>query len=264
MGIPKSFELERILRADKDKAMVINLWSRNSIPVFVFDYRSVEPLIMQPEITMDFCKLPFDVCFFEVMADSNDRSPHPTTVLAMYQLRDSLVDVFQSRLFPDGWHTFDVLVTFADEAIFEVAPGGGPITYDLKSASFDLINPCSILTELEDVENGLAHKLLTARIAKACLFILANQHTVAQTKSVPLVKRFGKRQKSGWVYKTLTLPLLNAPQQHLGGTHASPRWHVRRGHYRTLKSGRRIFVRACEVGDSSSGGIIKDYLVNPA
>lgn len=46
-----------------------------------------------------------------------------------------------------------------------------------------------------------------------------------------------------------------------GGSHASPRWHVRRGHWRQLSDGRRVFVRACEVGDPERGGVIKDYII---
>jgi hypothetical protein len=46
-----------------------------------------------------------------------------------------------------------------------------------------------------------------------------------------------------------------------GGTHASPRWHVRRGHWRQLADGRRVFVRACEVGDPERGGVLKDYVI---
>jgi len=50
----------------------------------------------------------------------------------------------------------------------------------------------------------------------------------------------------------------NDPQ---GGTHASPRLHDRRGHWRTCKSGLRVWVRDCKVGDASKGVIFKDYKV---
>ncbi len=50
----------------------------------------------------------------------------------------------------------------------------------------------------------------------------------------------------------------SAPQ---GGTHASPRWHIRRGHWRQLADGRRVFVRECQVGDAANGGVLKDYTV---
>jgi hypothetical protein len=46
-----------------------------------------------------------------------------------------------------------------------------------------------------------------------------------------------------------------------GGSHASPRFHVRRGHIRRLADGRRTWVRQCSVGDASSGIIDKDYRV---
>ena len=50
--------------------------------------------------------------------------------------------------------------------------------------------------------------------------------------------------------------LKNAPQ---GGTHASPRLHDRRGHYRKLASGKIAWVQPCKVGDASKGIIFKDY-----
>jgi hypothetical protein len=50
----------------------------------------------------------------------------------------------------------------------------------------------------------------------------------------------------------------NDPQ---GGTHASPRLHDRRGHWRTCKSGLRVWIRDCKVGDASKGVIFKDYKV---
>jgi len=51
----------------------------------------------------------------------------------------------------------------------------------------------------------------------------------------------------------------NSPQ---GGTHASPRLHDRRGHWRTCKDGvRKVWVKACKVGDASNGVVFKDYKV---
>jgi hypothetical protein len=47
-----------------------------------------------------------------------------------------------------------------------------------------------------------------------------------------------------------------------GGTHASPREHLRRGHIRTLADGREIFVRSCKVGSSDLGRVEKEYSIN--
>ena len=47
----------------------------------------------------------------------------------------------------------------------------------------------------------------------------------------------------------------------LGGTHASPRLHDRRGHIRRLRSGKNVWVKPCKVGDASKGTVFKDYEV---
>ena len=47
----------------------------------------------------------------------------------------------------------------------------------------------------------------------------------------------------------------------LGGTHASPRAHTRRGHWRNLRTGKRVWVRDCKVGDAALGSVFHDYKV---
>lgn len=45
----------------------------------------------------------------------------------------------------------------------------------------------------------------------------------------------------------------------LGGHHASPRQHDRRGHWRKHPLGKQVWVKPCKVGDASKGVIFKDY-----
>lgn len=45
-----------------------------------------------------------------------------------------------------------------------------------------------------------------------------------------------------------------------GGTHASPRTHLRRGHERHLRDGRKIWIRPCQVGNGQ-GWVEKNYRV---
>lgn len=45
-----------------------------------------------------------------------------------------------------------------------------------------------------------------------------------------------------------------------GGSHSSPRVHLRRGHIRRLKT-KNIWINSCVVGDKSKGVLHKDYLV---
>lgn len=46
-----------------------------------------------------------------------------------------------------------------------------------------------------------------------------------------------------------------------GGTHASPRRHQCRGHWRNCKSGKRVWVKDCWKGDASKGTVFKDYKI---
>jgi hypothetical protein len=50
---------------------------------------------------------------------------------------------------------------------------------------------------------------------------------------------------------------------HQGGTHASPRFHTRRGHYRHYKSGKVVWVNDTKVGSAKRGIVMKDYSYNP-
>lgn len=69
--------------------------------------------------------------------------------------------------------------------------------------------------------------------------------------------------KEGWSYRLADIDpgQVSAAAARLNGTHAAPRWHIRRGHFRRLPDGRRVFVRECQVGDIGRGGVIKDYRV---
>jgi hypothetical protein len=74
--------------------------------------------------------------------------------------------------------------------------------------------------------------------------------------------RQGRPPQYDWETIIIEPPQPKADPQ--GGTHASPRWHERRGHWRTTRSGKRCWVRNCEVGDKAKGAVFHDYVINPA
>jgi hypothetical protein len=65
-------------------------------------------------------------------------------------------------------------------------------------------------------------------------------------------------------YKTLTIGKKKRKSRHLGGTHASPRSHLRRGYYRTSPKGIRHWVQPCMVKGETEGFVHKDYRVEGA
>jgi hypothetical protein len=99
------------------------------------------------------------------------------------------------------------------------------------------------------------------------LAILAHAGAVKERKVNPNMRRkYAKAGVRGWTWHQVTIDLERARVKHaaFGGTHASPRWHIRRGHWRRLSGGRRIFVSQCQVGDPARGGVVKDYIVKGA
>lgn len=94
--------------------------------------------------------------------------------------------------------------------------------------------------------------------------IMANYH-VETEEIVPDGKENRSRRIRGkaplFTYKTLIIgePKAKITSRKGGGTHASPRSHLRRGHYRTSKNGLRYWVSASFVNGGTPGFVHKDY-----
>lgn len=73
------------------------------------------------------------------------------------------------------------------------------------------------------------------------------------------VSRAKRGLKPLYDWHTVVVKPSKPKQEHKGGTHASPRRHQARGHWRTYKSGKRGWVKECWRGDASKGTIFKDY-----
>jgi hypothetical protein len=95
---------------------------------------------------------------------------------------------------------------------------------------------------------------------------LAKQATQAH---VPSIKRgltsdrlIKKGQPPLYDWRTVIVqPIKPVKRERLGGTHASPRQHDRRGHMRRLPGGKQVWVKPCRVGDAARGTVFHDYEV---
>ncbi len=79
----------------------------------------------------------------------------------------------------------------------------------------------------------------------------------------PTNKRRIANGKPALIYdwRTVVIEPKQTKSESLGGTHASPRQHDRRGHWRVTSTGRKVWVRNCTVGDASKGTVFHDYKV---
>lgn len=108
--------------------------------------------------------------------------------------------------------------------------------------------------------NYMAYPVLEMLEALSCTNV---EITTGQKENKPLNDR---RIKSGKL-PLLETKILTIKPHHskgtgtaTGGTHSSPRQHLRRGHIRRIESG-NIWVNSCIVGDSKKGIIKKSYKV---
>jgi hypothetical protein len=66
---------------------------------------------------------------------------------------------------------------------------------------------------------------------------------------------------STYAWRTVVVAPTQPRKLSAGGSHASPRLHERRGHWRHLHSGDAVWVRPCLVGSPERGVVEKDYRV---
>jgi hypothetical protein len=129
-------------------------------------------------------------------------------------------------------------------------------------------------SEFENTGNGIKvytlggqKEEMDALCHTVSIFInVLNCTNVKTIENNPPEKLQKKRKKKGKVpmfsYWTLHLDLPGEKtiyNESRGGTHASPRLHLRRGHAREYKPGKWTWVQPCMVGSKENGFIHKDY-----
>ena len=108
-----------------------------------------------------------------------------------------------------------------------------------------------------------------ARSSLACLLSLFQDSIAPGTESFKPFRDEAKNRRRvakgkkplQYEWKTVVIEPKAAASTPLGGTHASPRRHERRGHWRNLKSGKQVWVRNCWAGNAALGTVFKDYVV---
>ena len=124
------------------------------------------------------------------------------------------------------------------------------------------------IVELTDDEiNDKDREVNQTTVALIALFLDSlNRGTkyYAPTKRANHVKRLRQGKVPMFDWRTVVIEPSKPKREHQGGTHASPRLHDRRGHWRVMKSGKKVWVKNCKVGDPSRGVIFHDYAMKDA
>jgi hypothetical protein len=143
--------------------------------------------------------------------------------------------------------------------------------YVLQRSAFQKIPMLRVIVDgdsIECVDADTEQKKTTAIVSCAILTdFLGRLRQSSQNALVPTQRgNHAKRARQGkpliFDWHTIEIAPSKPKNESLGGTHASPRQHDRRGHWRNVGTN-LVWVRSCVVGDSAKGSVFKDYLVLP-
>lgn len=137
-----------------------------------------------------------------------------------------------------------------DPFIYAPSPEGGVLVTHLNGTAFHPGNTiCSCIVWVSSFLSSLEKQPVTAYIP---------------TKRANQAKRIRQNKAPFYDWNTIVIEPPQPKALPQGGTHASPRWHERRGHWRNIKNNKRVWVRNCQVGDRAKGAIFHDYVVKGA
>ena len=117
-----------------------------------------------------------------------------------------------------------------------------------------------ISDDSEQKANSLYFEIL-GLFCGAMLALKCNNVEATEEKPTQLQRLRAKKQKLP-IFSTWTLRIIQGAKTKspsTGGSHASPRLHLRRGHIREYKQGCFTWVSSCVVGSVDLGVVAKDY-----
>jgi hypothetical protein len=201
------------------------------------DISSLLPLSIIP----DACKLPFPTCWFE--CEVNAPAAHGKPLIAGLLAQED-----------GGEFHATVFTKYSGDWAF-VGAIRAPTLGD------------TIAQFIPAIKGDFESLQMTVSALKSFLSAL-HCSNVRQRENTPDAKLQKARAKRGkkplFSYWTLELTNRQEGTGTVGGTHSSPRVHLRRGHPRQYAPGKWTWVQPCAVGNRANGLVNKDYRASPA
>jgi len=185
------------------------------------------------------------------------------SIVKRSQIQNGSVNMFYCYLLSEQPHGIDVDVFMARENNI------GEMLYIATAVIIHNGVELQFITEDNGIEHVKAafHTCVSSAVAAIYMMTMGKNNFYM---SVPTLeeaatnrKRISKGKKPLIEFKVATIEgkkTMMSSTPH--GTHASPRLHWRRGHWRTItKSGKKTWIAPMEVGDEDSGRIIKTYAI---
>jgi hypothetical protein len=196
---------------------------------------------------------PFDRCYIEF--EYTNRSETQKGVMALLMQGSTETNTFSGHVFMKTGQWADIGFSVA------ITDGG----YGVDSVDPEHMNLHSAGAAVKWLESILMDNVVPfVRVS----FMLLRANGCGQDVEPAPERLNKKRAMSGacpiFEHRVIRIaPSRHAATEQHGGTHASPAQHWRRGHVRTMRSGKQVNVRPCLVGNLASGFVSHDYRVCP-
>lgn len=187
----------------------------------------------------ELVKLPYNVCWFECDYPAQSKIVHINTT-RVGALAKNFEDGIRCTVFAKLLTRWDVVSSF-----------------DLQG---DVVYPMSDV-EYNNIEIGVSFANIMSRFLTLlnCKNVKRIEHKGSTEKQA--IKRVKRGKQPLYSYWTLELSDLSSGNTHTGngGSHASPRLHLRRGHPREYKPEHWTWVNPHAVGNKQLGVVHKEY-----
>lgn len=196
----------------------------------------------------DLLRLPFPMCWFE-MLEYSEQSISRWGALAFERDGDRRISII-TFMFDEGDETH-LPPAWIWVGMAAIGTGGDCLeSYVPEGAN------------LEGAARCVAQNVAKFLSALNCSNVSRVEHAPPEKLQKARVKR-GKRPIFSYWTLSLSLSDQTGVRSDLGGTHASPRVHLRRGHPRQYAPGQWTWVQPHAVGNKSLGMVHKDYRAKP-
>jgi hypothetical protein len=267
-----------IPKSDLDAALEFNTSARREGIVFALPYGGImtdRNITKRMEFDGHMMRPPYPVCIFEFVGDHKPNVPMPNRsskrVVVVFDRGDYAELMATAHRDVDGkWMAPPILfqIPYDQKGLFQLNPKLG-LSSTVRVKPY-MLHTCAgmLLRCNEDMERF--YTIMAADFGDELWAYLdfcrtVNNKHIVFDDVVPDKAKNKMRRALGKVplftYKVLTIGKKKRKSANQGGTHASPRSHLRRGYYRTSRNGVRHWVQPCMVKGETDGFVHKDYKV---